>query len=299
MREFTAKEYIGLWQRAEQGDSNFPPHSVYQYVSSQYLQTGKSNAAIYCANRVLEELHGWKFDLDNLVWDVPSFIERRKLMRRWDIAIPDEMQRNAGNRSWQTQDNAIVGEELETGSFEHKHVIMTVPSKHRLDKLIADVCTSQMVIDRTDVHNGISYVSIYSLARGQLDRNAKERTPAEGSMTIGKCPPELWTEYLKRKKEYFDKRREENLDKAKAILTEAREVRTQISEDMIESLLINEKPNDCRRHGPTSDFSATKVRAWLKEKGYGEVPTTRVYQAVASANRHQQLSRSLEQAEKQ
>lgn len=297
MREFTAKDYIQLWIDAEEGSASFPPHSVYQYVTSQYLQTGKTNAALYCSNRILEELHGWKFDLDNLVWDVPTFIERRRLMRRWDIEIPDEMQRNAGNRSWQTQDNAIVGEELETGSFEHKHMMMTMPSKHRIDKLIADVCTSQMVVDKTDAHNQISYVSIYSLERGQLDRNAKERTPALGQMTIGKCPPELWTPYLVRKKEYFDKRRSENLDKAKAIQTEAREVKSQITEDMIESLLINEQPKNTRRSG-SDEFNATEVRAWLKEKGYGQVPLTRVQQAVASANRHQRLSKDIEIAEK-
>jgi hypothetical protein len=258
---------------------------------------GKSNAALYISNRVLEELHGSKLNLDNVVWDVPTFLERRKAINRWDHIIPDEMQRNAGNRTWQTEDNAIVGEEMETGSFEHKHVVMTVPSKHRLDKLIADVCTSQMVIDKTDVHNQISYVSVYSLARGQLDRNAKERTPAIGTMTIGKCPSELWTEYLRRKKEYFDKRRERNLEKAKAIQTEATEVRSQVSPDAIESLLINENPDRCRTRGPDSDFSMTKVRIWLKDKGYGEVPYSRVQQGVASANEHQRLKSRIEKAE--
>lgn len=258
---------------------------------------GKSNAALYVSNRVLEEVHGWKLDLDNVVWDVPTFLERRAIMHRWDHAIPDEMQRNAGNRTWQTEDNAITGEELETGSFEYKHVVMTVPSKHRLDKLIADVCTSQMVIDKTDVHNTMSYVSLYSLERGQLDRNAKERTPSLGTMTIGKCPQELWTEYLRRKKEYFDKRRKRNIEKAKAIQTEATEVRTSITPDQIEGLLLNENPDRCRTKGVDSPFSLTKVRIWLKDKGYGEVPYPRVQQAVASVNEHAQLKARLEKAE--
>lgn len=205
------------------------------------------------------------------------------------------MQRNAGNRTWQTEDNAIVGEELETGSFQHKHVIMTVPSKHRLDKLIADVCTSQMVVDRTDAHNQTSWVSIYSLARGQLDRNARERTPAIGSMTIGKY--HNTPEYLKRKLEYYDKRRERNIEKAKTIQTEATEVHASISPDEIESLLINQNP-DCRQRGGDSDFSVSKVRIWLKDKGYGEVPYWRVQMGTASANEHARLKRKMESSEK-
>src|SRR2546430_4029017 len=123
-------KYLELWKEAETGSSHMPPHSIYQIITSEYNQMGKSNAALYVSNRVLDELHGWKVDLDNVVWDVPTFLERRKIVRRWDIIIPDEIQRNAGNRSWQTEDNAIVGEEMETGSFKHRHVVMTIPSKH-------------------------------------------------------------------------------------------------------------------------------------------------------------------------
>lgn len=285
MRAFTATEYVNLWRESEEGSAHYPPHSVYQYVTAPYPQMGKSNAALYVANRVLEELHGWKLDLANVVWDVPSFLERRSIMRKWDILIPDEMQRNAGNRTWQTEDNAIVGEELETGSFEHKHVLMTIPSKHRLDKLIADVCTSQMVINRTDVHNQLSYVAIYSLERGQLDRTAHERTPGLGVMTIGKAEPSIWTAYLKAKKEYFDKKRQVNLERAKGIEVEANQPRTTLTADAIEALIFEHR-DKCTDKRDKSKFSLSRVRVFLKDKGYGQVPYWRVQEGTAQANEH-------------
>lgn len=294
MRSFTAQEYIAFWKAAEDGSSSYPPHSVYEYVTAPYPQMGKSNAALYTAIRVLEELHGWKMDIRNIVWDVPTFIERRAAMRRWEIELPDEMQRNAGNRSWQTEDNAIVGEELETGSFEHKHCLMTVPSKHRLDKLIADVCTSQMVIDRTDVHNQISYTSIYSLERGQLDRTAQERTPKLGTLTIGKCPIEYWSEYLRAKTDYFEKKRKVNLENAKRIETEANQVRSQLTADMIEGLLLD---NEDKLLNTTGKFSVTRARVWLKDKGYGDVPFWRAQQGAAQATEHRRLKDQMERAE--
>jgi len=298
MREFTAEKFIELWQEAEDGSAHYPPHSVYQYVTAQYPQMGKSNAALYESMRVLEEVHGWKLDLDNVVWDVPTFIERRKTIRKWEHTIPDEIQRNAGNRSWQTEDNAIVGEELETGSFEHKHVIMTIPSKHRLDKLISDVCTSQMVVERTDVHNQISYVALYTIARGQLDRNAHERTPSLGRLTIGKLPDYYWADYLTRKKNYFDKRRKTNYEHAQTILTEATTPRSSFGADEIEALLLEKKPQKCRKYPhSTEGFSVTKTMIWLKENGYGELPYARVQRGTAQANAHENLTREAEKAE--
>jgi len=255
---------------------------------------GKSNAAIYQSIRILEELHGWKLDLDNVVWDVPTFLARRESMRKWDHLIADEMQEQAGNRTWQTEQNAIVGEELETGSFEHKHVVMTIPSKHRLDKLIADVCTSQVVIDRTDVHNQINYVTAYSLARGQLDRSAQERTPRLGTITFGKVPAEIWKEYLRRKNEYFQKRRKQNLEQAKRIEIEASRLKTTVTIDQIESLVF-ESPQRCV--GTNGDFSLSRVRTFLKDSGYGDVPYGRVQQATAQANEHARLKKEAEEAE--
>lgn len=293
---FDAQRYIELWASAEEGSSRHPPHSIYQYITAMYPQMGKSNAALYQSIRVLEELHGWKLDLDNVVWDVPDFLERRKMMRRWDHLIPDEMQEQAGNRTWQTEDNEIVGQELETGSFEHKHVIMTIPSKHRLDKLIADVCTSQMVVDRTDVHHQTSYVTIYGLARGQLDRSSKEFTPKLGTLTLGRTPSDIWAEYLKRKKAKFDQGREINLSKAKALQKEASIIRTSIDADMIESLIF---ANESRAKSDTNStrFSLNKVMTLLKDEGYGDVPYGRVQRGTAQANEHRKLKTQLEKAE--
>lgn len=256
---------------------------------------GKSNAAIYQSLRVLEVLHGWKLDLDNVVWDVPTFIQRRQTIHTWDHVIPDEMQRNAGNRTWQTQDNAIVGEELETGSFEHKHVIMTVPSKHRLDKLIADVCTSQMVINRTDSHNQISYTTIYALARGQLDRNANERTPKLGDLTLGKVIDEVWREYLKRKRAYFEKRRKINLEKALSILNEGANPRAsmRLNPDQIESLILE---NPARCIGKDGSFSFSRVQVYLHDKGY-DIPYQKARQGTKQANEHRRLREEQEQVE--
>lgn len=247
---------------------------------------GKSNAAIYQSMKLLEILHGWKLDLDNVVWDVPSFLERRQAIRTWEHIIPDEIQRNAGNRTWQTTDNAIVGEEMETGSFEHKHILMTIPSKHRLDKLIADVCTSQMVIDRTDVHNQINYTSVYSIARGQLDRTAQERTPKLGTLSLGQVPADTWHDYLRRKREYFEKRRAINLEHAKAILSEATSPRTAMTADHIESLIF-ENPLKCV--AKDGSFSLSRVRTFLKDSGYGDIPYGRVQQGTAQANEHRDM----------
>lgn len=292
--DFSADRYVKLWQAAEEGSAHYPPHSIYQYITSQYPQMGKSNAALYQANRVLELLHGWKLDLDNVVWDVPTFLERREAIRRWEIIIPDEMQRNAGNRTWQTEDNAIVGEEMETGSFEHKHVVMTIPSKHRLDNLIADVCTSQIVIDRTDVHNQMTYATVYSLGRGQLDRTAKERTPKLGTITFGKLPMELWSEYLRRKTDYFQKKRAINLAKAKSIQTEATQVRAAITVDEIESLIF---ANPMRAVGKDGNFSLSRVRTYLKDEGYGQIPYGKVQEATSQANQHRKMKEEAEKAE--
>lgn len=294
--DFSAQGYIKLWQDAEDGSAHYPPHSVYQYVTSQYPQMGKSNAALYQTFRVLEVVHGWKLDLDNVVWDVPTFLERREAIHRWDHIIPDEMQRNAGNRTWQTEDNAIVGEEMETGSFEHKHVIMTIPSKHRLDNLIADVCTSQIVIDRTDVHNQLTYSTVYSLGRGQLDRTAQERTPKLGTMTLGKLPNEFWAEYLRRKTEYFQKKRAINLAKARAIQTEATQTRVPITADEIEALIFS---NEKRSVGKDGSFSLSRVRTFLKDEGYGQVPYWKVQEGTAQANEHRKLKQEAETAENQ
>jgi hypothetical protein len=262
MRIFTADAYVDLWRQAKDGSASYPPHSIYQYITAEFPQMGKSNAALYQSIRVLEEVQGWKLNLDNVVWDVPTFLERRQSMHKWDILIPDEMQRNAGNRTWQTEDNAIVGEELETGSFEHKHVVMTIPSKHRLDKLIADVCTSQEVVDKTDVHNQISYLRIFAISRGQLDRSADERTPKLGTLTIGKTPIEFWAEYLRRKKDYFDKRRKRNLEQAKAIQSESDKPKTGMNADMIEAIIIE---NAERLRDNKQQFSLSKVRTFLKD----------------------------------
>jgi hypothetical protein len=294
MRAFTAEGYIDLWKEARDGSASYPPHSIYQYITAEFPQMGKSNAALYQSLRVLEEVQGWKLNLDNVVWDVPTFLERRQAMHKWDILIPDEMQRNAGNRTWQTEDNAIVGEEMETGSFEHKHVVMTVPSKHRLDKLIADVCTSQEVVDKTDVHNQISYLRIFSISRGQLDRSADERTPKLGSLTVGKTPPQFWVEYLRRKKEYFDKRRKTNLERAQAIQSEANKPRTGLSADMIESIIVE---NEGKLRSSSGKFSLSKIRTLLKDEGYGEVPYGRVQYATSNANHHEQAKKELEQVE--
>lgn len=296
MKVFSAEAYVALWAEAEEGSAHYPPHSIYQYVTAMFPQMGKSNAALYQSIRVLEELHGWKFDLDNVVWDVPDFLERRKIMHRWDHLIPDEMQEQAGNRTWQTEDNEIVGQELETGSFEHKHVIMTIPSKHRLDKLISDVCTSQMVVDRTDVHHQMSYVTIYGIARGQLDRAAKEITPKLGTMTLGRVPAEIWAEYLKRKTSKFQQGREVNLAKAKALQKEASIIRTSIDADMIESLIMT---NEARVRSPTNPkrFSLNRVLTMLKDQGYGDVPYGRAQRGTAQANEHAKLKEQMEEAE--
>src|SRR6266567_194918 len=152
--------YVSLWEAAEEGTSDYPAHSVYQLITSPINQMGKTTFSLTSASLVLQQLHGRRFDIDNIHFEVPEFMERRETINEWDHQILDEPQRPAGNRKWQTPENQVLAEALLTSNYWHKHVHLPTPHVHLVDSQIYGVATSHVVI------TSLGHATIYSLKRG-------------------------------------------------------------------------------------------------------------------------------------
>ncbi len=192
--------YVSLWEAAEEGTSDYPAHSVYQLITSPINQMGKTTFSLTSASLVLQQLHGRRFDIDNIHFEVPEFMERRETINEWDHQILDEPQRPAGNRKWQTPENQVLAEALLTSNYWHKHVHLPTPHVHLVDSQIYGVATSHVVI------TSLGHATIYSLKRDQLNRSFPTRTPKVCNVTFDKPEAWLWHAYCKRRDEFTTKR---------------------------------------------------------------------------------------------
>src|SRR5437867_13237529 len=89
-----------------------PPHSVYQPVTSNIHQSGKTSWALREAEIVGERVSGVRFDPRNISFSIADFMQRRKEIPRKTIQVLDEPQRAASSRTWHAPDQNILAEDL-------------------------------------------------------------------------------------------------------------------------------------------------------------------------------------------
>lgn len=275
--------YVSLWEDAEDGTSDHPPHSVYMLETSPINQMGKTTFSLVSAEVVLEQLHGRKMDPDNIHFEVPAFMERRETIREWDQQVLDEPQRPAGNRKWQTPENQVLAEALLTSNYWHKHVHLPTPHVHLVDSQIYGVATSHTVI------TSLGHATVYSLRRDQLNRSFPTKTPKLCTITFDKPSAWLWHQYCKKRDDFTSKRLKHQREVVQAMHKDYDKVPSSLSPDELVPLIM-EDPEKYMQH-------PGKISPGLVEDHF-KVPFNRAQAAARRATKALRAEKDLESAEK-
>lgn len=270
--------YLDLWAQAQDGTPEFPPHSVYQAITSEISQMGKTTFGLRQAEVVLERLKGRKFDWkQNTHFEYASFMERRAQCLEWDHQVADEPQRIAGNRDFWSVQNKTFAEELQTNNYKHVHAAMPMPHTHVIDTAVFNICTSHAVITSQ------GHATIYSIKRRQLERQWDPMTPKLCYVTFDK--PSFWAGFCRMRDKYNEARHKENVERAKAAQKEMERVpQVDTVEDVMAKIEKDREKDPLKYLNTAQKLSPAKVQVVYPPS----FPYNRIQQACKRLNERQE-----------
>ena len=202
--------FFDTW--AEQRDEGLTPYIL---VTAKRLQLSKTAFTIRMGEKLMEAGLGpagrEKFDMDQMSFEIPEFMEKWLKFPEWTPVILDEPNRPAGNRAWHTPANNALAEWVQTRAYEHKPSFFPLPHEHLLDNSVVLVCTSEATLERR------GHATIWEYDRDLLNRSGKARTPKRGTISFDKPYDSDWAEYMRRRIEYNQQRGEVLLEKARLL----------------------------------------------------------------------------------
>ena len=136
--ETTEEAFIQEWKDAS---SHGYVHLI--LVTANRLRMGKTYAAMR-----LGELLDSNFSIENVGFDTLWYIEEADSLKPSAVLVLDEPNRAAGNRAWNTEENRIFAEYLQTNAYRGIHGLFPLPHQHLIDNAVAGVCTAQIVMDK-------------------------------------------------------------------------------------------------------------------------------------------------------
>lgn len=268
--------FLDKW--AEVRDEGLVPYMI---VSANRLQLSKTAFTMRASEKIMEEIEGCKFTVDNLGFDIPWFMQRWEEVPEWTPLILDEPNRPASNRAWHTTENQALAEWLQTRAFEHHPAFFPLPHSHLLDNAITGVCTSHVVIDRR------GHALVYWYSRDQLNRTYKTRTYYMGELTFDKPYAWDWAEYMERRTDYTKQRGEKLKERVLAMHKQAEAAVSILTVEDVASIVMSEiasykeKPDDSLVSASVvrsklkvsyskAQQASKDVNLWLREKGKAE-----------------------------
>lgn len=275
--------YLDLWAQAQDGTPEFAPHSVYQLITSEISQMGKTSFALRQAEVILEMLKGRRFDYKaNTHFEYAAFMERRPQLSEWDHQVADEPQRIAGNRDFWSVQNKTFAEELQTNNYRHIHAHLPTPHSHVVDTSVYNICTSHAVI------TSVGHATIYAIKRRQLERQWDPMTPKLCYVTFEK--PSFWAGFCRMRDDYNEARHIRNLESAKAAQKEMDRVPTvETVEEVMEKIFENPQKYINAR----GEIAPSKVQLAYPPS----FPYNRIQQAAKRATQRLKEKAELEKAE--
>ena len=247
-------------------------------ITSNRHQMGKTNSMIRIHEKWEEEIHGRKFQIDNLCLETLEFMQRRKIVPEWTPLDLDEPERPVGNKTWYTEEAQYFVEDLMTSPWKHVPAMFALPHTHYLNNSIFGVATSQIV------KNSKTHATIYELERDQLNRNYKTYTKHPAEFDIDGAYAWDWNAYMV-KREAFDTKRGKILeDKVRSLQV----INSDLTKEMVYQMVIADP--DRFKDPKTHEVSPSHIEAELS------VPYAKANYASIKAKRfiHQR-----EEAEKQ
>lgn len=220
-------------------------------ITSNRHQMGKTNSMIRLHEKWEEDIHGRKFDIDNLCLETLEFMKRRKIVPEWTPLDLDEPERPVGNKTWYTEEAQYFVEDLMTSPWKHIPAMFALPHSHYLNNSIFGVATSQIVKNRKD------HATIYELERDQLNRNFKTYTKHPSEFDIDAAYAWDWKAYMAKREEFDTKRGKILEDKVASLQV----INTDLTKQMVYQIVIADP--DRFRDGKSREISQSKIEAEL------------------------------------
>ena len=124
--------------------------------------SGKSYAALRLGEKIAAEM-GHKFKVDNVIFDIPKFMEQKKTAKPGTVFIFDEFGVTMGARDWQSGKNKVMSYVLQTFRFENYICIFTVPRLNFIDKHARELMHYWVETQSIDYKKELAKLKVYLL----------------------------------------------------------------------------------------------------------------------------------------